>query len=457
VEQRSLRPNHCWQVDASVCRLYYLPGSGVRVIDEAACYKNKPGNLAKLEHQKVIRWVITDHYSGAFFCRYTQGSENTAGLLSALTEAMCRRDEQENDCLYGVPDIILADRGSPVRSGNAGSLFDALGIRLLTHKPGNPRAKGQTEQGQILVERKFESRLCINGVASLDELNAAVDAWRIHYNLTAIHTRHHRTRHAVWRTVKEENLRIPASVDALRELAVSRPEIVTVPHSLVLSRVIKGRGRQEYDVRDIPGIMPKMKVSLQINPFTAPCVDMTIEDADGAKRVYTLEPLKRDEAGHRPDAPVIGREFRAMPDTAADRMLKEMQTRAYGVDTLAEAEKAVAKKAPVYADIDAMADVRATPLRQYMPKRGRDLTLAPALKERPPLSLVDAVFELRNRFRALGLEWGPEYTAEIRERHGETVPADAVPGLLKLLLEADGRGRTSAAWAGAKVVSGGAA
>src|SRR5574343_188870 len=54
----SLHPNHVWQIDASLCVLYYLkqqPGriSGLQVMDHTQFYKNKPRNLAKIESERV--------------------------------------------------------------------------------------------------------------------------------------------------------------------------------------------------------------------------------------------------------------------------------------------------------------------------------------------------------------------------------------------------------------------
>lgn len=45
-ELRSLHPNHVWQIDASLCVLYYLragtvKGNGLQVLDADKFYKNK--------------------------------------------------------------------------------------------------------------------------------------------------------------------------------------------------------------------------------------------------------------------------------------------------------------------------------------------------------------------------------------------------------------------------------
>ena len=44
---QSLHPNHVWQVDGSVCVIYYLPDGGAELVelDDAVHYKNKPQNM----------------------------------------------------------------------------------------------------------------------------------------------------------------------------------------------------------------------------------------------------------------------------------------------------------------------------------------------------------------------------------------------------------------------------
>jgi hypothetical protein len=346
----------------------------------------------------------------------------------------------------------MADKGSAVRSGPSRALLDALKIKLITHEVGNPRAKGQVEQAQNLVETQFEGRLRMYVVRGLDELNTAADEWRIAYNLSAEHTRHGKTRHAMWRTIREDQLFIPASADALRDLAVSGPVPVTVPHNLVISRSLRGYGQHKYDVRDIPGILPRTKLLLQVNPFRAPSVDLTITDADGSQRIYTVDPLEITEAGFRADAAVIGQEHKAIKDTATDKALKDIQKEAYAVKTPQDAQAARDGKQRAYAELDPMADVRAVPMRQYMPRRGRDLVLDQARHDLAPLSLVDAVFELRGRMQQRGMEWSADYTAALKSLYPVTVPAQDMPGLPDILIDAVADSKR----AGFKLVAGGA-
>ena len=60
-EMASLHPNHVWEIDASLCTLYYLSNGhkGLQVMDSAKFYKNKPANIARIASDRV--WSYGDH------------------------------------------------------------------------------------------------------------------------------------------------------------------------------------------------------------------------------------------------------------------------------------------------------------------------------------------------------------------------------------------------------------
>ena len=63
---RSLHPNHTWELDASVCVLYRMKGSrAVRLLNERDYNEHKPGKLLEVAGQRIIRYVVADHDSGA--------------------------------------------------------------------------------------------------------------------------------------------------------------------------------------------------------------------------------------------------------------------------------------------------------------------------------------------------------------------------------------------------------
>lgn len=425
-ELRSEYPNQCWQMDASVCIVFYLPSGKVAVMDEAKFYKNKPENLKKAMQERVIRWVITDHYSGALFVRYTQGAEDSAGILDVLIEAMVKR---ENEPFHGVPELLVTDKGAGNTSALIASFLGVLGVKHITHKPGNPRAKGQVEQAQNLVETQFEGRLRFLDVADLAALNTAVDAWRVYYNAKARHTRHGKARNNVWMTITEERLRVPASREVLQELAASPAKEVKVSDKMLVRFAIRGYGKKDYDVRYLRGIMPGQMVEVVVNPYRAPAIDVTVPQPDGGRETFTLEPVDRDAAGFRKDAPVVGKEYAALPDTAAETQLKTMHKEAYAAPTLEEADKAKAKGVRPYQDINALADVEAAKIPTYFIKRGRDLGLEQREVNTAPISHVDAAIALRPLVARKGLEWNADCLAWLKLRHPDSVPGDRLDEL----------------------------
>jgi len=89
-------PNDVWQIDASISTLFYVPDerqSGMQDMAPGVFYKNKPENFERVARQRVTRFVITDHTSGAVKVRYALGGESEANFTefflwpSASTDA----------------------------------------------------------------------------------------------------------------------------------------------------------------------------------------------------------------------------------------------------------------------------------------------------------------------------------------------------------------------------------
>ena len=53
-------------------------------------------------------------------------------------------------------------------------------------------------------------------------------------------------------------------------------------------------------------------MQVSVNPFAFPAVDVIVRRPGEDERVYTIEPILKDEAGFALDAPVIGEEYKAM-------------------------------------------------------------------------------------------------------------------------------------------------
>jgi transposase InsO family protein len=425
---RSEHPNHVWQVDASLCVLFYLPRQGLHIMPEDVFYKNKPKNIERVSQERVWRYVVTDHYSGAFYLLYVQSAGETAeNLAEVFLQAIQQRGP--DDPMHGVPRVLMMDMGAANTSHLFLNLLERLGVEPMVHEPGNSRAKGQVEQAQNLVETQFEGRLAFSRIDTLEQLQASADRWRIHYNAWAVHSRTRQTRNALWLSIQEEQLRLAPSMELCRDLVTTRPVEATVRPDMTITHSIKGFGRNTYDLRYVNGLAPKMKVAVVVNPYRAPAVDIAVRDGRGEETIWTIEPVRMTEAGFRADAAIIGHEHKALPDTLADKRVKEIEA-AVG-DSGRERQTG---KAPY--GLDVFADVAPAPA--YLPRRGRELALDASRREIPPLSHVEAAKMLKAR---LGSDWNADRFAWLAQRWPGGVPPQEIDLIVAQL---SGPGQTKA-------------
>lgn len=345
-ELRSLHPNHVWQLDASVCVLFYMHGSGLNVMDKKKFYKNKPENVASVARNLCLRWVVTDHYTGSIFVRYYVGSGETQEMLfDVLMHAMARKDGHP---VHGVPFILVSDKGAANRAHMILRLLERMQVQVIAHAAGNSRAKGQVEKAQDLVERSFESRLYLMHIRDVDHLNESADVWMRHYNARQVHGRHGSTRWGLWSSIRPHQLRMAPARAVCEELLSTKPQERRVKGNLVVEYQVKGYERMTYDVAHVPGVCVGDKVRLAVNPYRAPHIDVLITDDDGKERAVECQPLERDAAGFFLRAAVIGEETKRPADTEADAARKTMLKQAYDADTLAEADKKRERREPAF-------------------------------------------------------------------------------------------------------------
>lgn len=370
----SRHPNHVWQIDASLCVLYYLRPSkderqnGLRVMEADQFYKNKPGNLAKITQERVWRYAVTDHCSGHIYVEYVLGAESGENLCNVFINAMQRRPDEP---VHGVPLMVMLDPGS----ANTGALFRnlcrSLSVRVQINQVGNPRAKGQVEQSHNLIETSFEGGLKFVRVDSLAALNSAAARWRRWFNGTPIHTRHGRTRYEAWMRIAAEQLRLAPELAICRELATTAPVERTVDDHLRVS--FQGT---EFDVAVVPDVQNGDKVLVCRNPWRPEAAQVVSVDADGREVFYVVEPAGRDEHGFVLGAPVIGEDYRRHADTPAQTAAKEIELLAMD-ETTQEAAAAARKgrRLPFRGEIDPWKHMQngVDALPAYLPKRGTAL------------------------------------------------------------------------------------
>ncbi|CAM5458903.1 hypothetical protein TMEC54S_03509 [Thauera mechernichensis] len=428
-ELRSLHPNHVWQIDASLCVLYYLQAgdareAGLQVMEADKFYKNKPRNLARIEADRVWSYEVTDHYSGSLRVHYVLGAESAANLAESF---ITFTQQVGGSPFYGVPFILMMDMGSANTAGAFKNLARRLQVRLEAHMPGNARATGQVENARNIIERSFESGLRLSPVADLDELNAAAVRWARWYNASKVHSRTRRTRFDAWMDITPEQLR---TVDAelARELLTHAPESRKVSGTLTVSF----RGA-EYDVRALPGVMVGEKLDVTFNPYKPGTAVIVDRGADGSELLHTVPMVERDDAGFRADAPVIGEDYAAQADTAADTHRKLVERVATGADTDAEAAAVRKTRAASFGGrIDPAKVIEQTQVPTYLPRRGTEIDTRVVSMDRSPTVTLSHFHAAQALLRA-GLALTADTHARIAEWYPDGVPETDIDQLKQRL------------------------
>jgi transposase InsO family protein len=434
---RSLYPNHVWQFDVSLCVLYYLPKSeGLQVMLHEEFYKNKLENVYRVKNDRVLRYLVTDHYTGSFYVEYFNvPGENSTTLVEFLLNSFEKRD---GDPFHGVPSMLVWDAGTANQSHLVKGMLERLDVKHHTHEVGSPRAKGQVERTHNLVECEFESRLSMCLVESIEQLNAEAWSWAQMYNATKQHRRHGHTRYGLWQTIKAHQLRLCPE----RELCMSllqkiQPATRKVKGDLTIDFAIKGIGTNNYSVECIPDVCIGDTVQVTYNPYKVPVVTAIHENLDGEAIHYELQPIVKDAAGFNIDAPVYGESYKSTRDTPVDSVRKDMNRDAFGVETDREAKLARKARKPAFdGRIDPFADVKSATVPDFMQRRGQGLRIA-APKRVSDLrqSYAKAVPIVRD---SIGIEVGSEdakrLTRIFKQRYPDGIPEEELHGFTAEML-----------------------
>lgn len=437
---KSLHPNHVWQIDASVCVLFYLDNGGLGVMEQDEFYKNKPENFQKKVKATVIRYVCTDHYTGTVHCRYYLGAESGAMLCDFFLECLQPKGH-EKDPFHGVPLIVVVDPGS----ANKGTLFQTLcrqlGVRVIVHRPKNPRAKGSVEKHNDVVERGFEGRLIALRVTSVEQLNAEADAWRRYFNGTRKHRRHGHTRYGLWQTIRVEQLRLAPPLEICRALLTDR----------TVKRRVRGDMSIEFDgrvftVARLEHLNVNQWVTVGRNPYRPDAVLVIEQDEHKRDVHYVCPQVQFDAAGWRADAPIWGQEFKSFADTPAVRDMKEIERIAYGVEGKLEVDAARRARKPVLGGLDITGHLEAMTPATYMPRPGTDMAIETPLSAgtvgsdlaRPATVAVEArqlnLVQLAGRLAgAMPGEWVPEHYQTVQGWYPQGAPESEVGAIVERL------------------------
>jgi len=437
---RSAHPNHVHQVDPSLCLLYYAPGGKQLQISDAEAYKNKPETIAKIGARKCWRYVLTDHYSSSVIVRYYESAGETQGnLYDFLLYAWGRLDGRP---FHGVPQVLLWDKGSANTSGAIKNALDALDVNHITHQAGNPRAKGQVENGNNLVETLFESRLKFEPVGNVGELNAAAEAWCNAYNLNAIPHYDSRlkrkgmiepvARFGLWQTIRPEQLRLLPDEALCRYLLSAKPQERKVrPDMTVQFRHPNTKRSETYCVRHVTQAYIGCTVMVSAMVYGQAQVVVTVDDHLGQSHRYLCDPAPWTTDGFTDDMPMIGVDYKTAPDTDIERAGKAADRVAYPDMDQEQIAKAKAGNAAPFGGLDAHSHLKHLHVPATIDRPGTELTVPDAVTlDVKPMTHIQAMKRLT---QALGRALTPDENRRLRGDHPDGLTEDQLDQYLEQL------------------------
>jgi hypothetical protein len=330
---RTEYPNQVHFADPSVCLIYFAPGGKQKLIGDDELYKNKNFLEGKM---KCWRYVLTDHYSGSICVRYYASmGETAANMYDFLLYAWGQKESNVN-VFHGVPELLIWDCGTANIARATSNALKAFGVKTMPHLPGNPRAKGQVENANHLVETQFESRLRFEPVNSVEELNDAAERFYAAYNANLINgldTRLRRSgvvigsRATLWRRIPAEKLRELPDEETCRQVFANGIQQRKVAGDLTVSIVHPRAGRSlRYSVRDLPGILVGMELNLQPLLVTAELLCIVSYQNGKEELSFEIEPIVYDSAGFDVNSPVYGQEYKRPKDTGRGTAAKILET-----------------------------------------------------------------------------------------------------------------------------------
>lgn len=443
--------NHVWQIDSTTGIYYYMPGGRLRFMPEDEFYKNKSANLVKAASDLLTRYSCVDVASHTGKGRHFLGGETAENLLEFASWCMWQAGRNP---MHGVPFMLVMDPGAANKGHLMANFCKNSGIRLEHHAPGAARVTGSVEKFHDLIGMHFERRLRFQDPAevTLQRLDEWLDDWLVSFCSTRIHSRHGKTRFEAWMSIKPEQLRVPVSLETLREAAVAHPEKRRVDNDKTVS--FKGR---TYELTNVPGVVAGLKVTLQVNVFRSPSIDVEVIDADtGEVSWHVVAPVVVNELGYRESSPVWGEEIRTAANSVVDDNRNAALKAAYktgdGLPTIKEAERARKAHAQAFKDVvDVFADVKATQVPAYLPRRSTPLALPERIVEARRLNSMEACERLKATLREA---YTPQVYMHVAANFPDGVPEDQLQAIAALFTPAQPVVDNRPAAGGLRVVGG---
>lgn len=371
----SLHPNHVHLFDVTNCLQWHFKNKGglsERDV-EKIFYQNKVVRVAKKIRQELLRFVLIDHKSGAFFFwyYYTSGEKASDGL-DFFSKAWGDKKELIKNTLgisdyngkyqfQGLPKILYSDKGSILKNKAMLNMMEALGVEVQTHEAGNPRAKGAVEGLMRIIGYDFESDLKTHNIRGLEALNAFALNWCLERNEKAAFRSGTTSRIDFWRKIKQDELIISPDYEVFKKL-YHKPEVSRV---CTIQGIINFEGRK-YSCPDTNAY--GKTVLIKVNALEYPAIDIHFNGY-----VYKTEPLEIDEYNNiiLPNMATFG-SFNALKKTELQYKKEELEQFAsekWGVEYKGKKDKKIAlpsDNTPI-AEIEIKQDNIA-----YLPKAGKE-------------------------------------------------------------------------------------
>ena len=295
----SRHPNHVWFFDPSVAVPWFFHDENGKRLGQymdagARFYMGKWENI-KVIRRIIYRYLMVDHYSGAFYVRYYYSSgERYEDTADFFFHAMSKKGGDDSVIAQaypfrGIPWRMVADQGPGFKNGIIQSLLgkDGLNVKTQMHEVGNAKASGTVESRHNHWQRAFEGRTALRPIEDLAELNALAEQFCAACNAERNHDRHGQPPIQVWSTITREQLVECPDRKTFFRLATSAPKVGTLDNRLYLqhdNRFWLLRGENLY---------PGQKITYKDAPF----LDVGIRCWDEFKRELAAEEIRRDKAG----------------------------------------------------------------------------------------------------------------------------------------------------------------
>ena len=344
----SLHPNHVHLFDVTNCLQWHFKNKGglsERDV-EKIFYQNKVVKEAKKIKQELLRFVLIDHKSGAFFFWYYYSSgEKASDGLDFFSKAWGDKKELIKNTLgisdyngkyqfQGLPKLLYSDKGSILKNKAMLNMMACLGVEVQTHEAGNPRAKGAVEDLMRIIGYDFESDLKIKNIQGLEALNAFALNWCIERNARPEFRNGKIPRIDFWRKIKASELILSPDYEVFKKL-YHKPEVTRV---CTVQGIINFEGRK-YHCPDTNAY--GKTVLIKVNALEYPAIDIHFNGY-----VYKSEPLEVDEYNNLilPNMATFG-SFNALKKTELQHKKEELEQYAsakWGIEYKGKKDKKIA-------------------------------------------------------------------------------------------------------------------